>query len=254
ATSFCTEINNTYVSQWDPSAPNKWSKEISTANQTGSIGVLQLGTVTTNSPIANFAANRYFTLGTDRPFLNNPLPVKLISFSANKTGNMSSIVTWELADVCMEATQFTIEKSIDGKTFQSYATQAGNPNSRNYFYNDTKLGKGTTWYRLKITEADGKITYSKVVALINDTKGLLITSLMPNPVTGSAVVTVSAARSLVADTQVVNVSGTIVRQWRSAVAEGSNQLTIDMSALPAGVYHLVLQTADSKAVYRLVKQ
>jgi len=254
ATSFCAEIENTYVSQWDPSAPDKWSRESSTFIQTGTVGVLDLGTITTVNPISNFAANRYFTLGTDRPFLNNPLPVKLVDFKVRKYSEQAAIAEWELSDYCFTATRFELEHSTDKSSFTVIAVQPGKENSKVYFHNDTRLAKGTNWYRLKITEVDGKITYSKVVAIINDTKGLLITSVYPNPVSSAATVTLSAAKSEMADMLLYDISGTVVYRRRSAIAEGTNNLSLDLGKLPAGVYHLSVQSADSRAVYRLVKQ
>jgi len=254
ATSFCAEIENTYVSQWDPSAPDKWSKEPSSFVQTGSIGVLDLGNITTVSPISNFAINRYLTLGTDRPFLNNPLPVTLVDFKVKKYSEQAAIAEWELTDYCFTATQFELEHSTDKTSFAVIAVQPGKENSRFYFHNDTRIAKGTNWYRLKITEVDGKITYSKIIAVINDTKGLLITSVFPNPVSNTATITLSAARSGMADVQLYDISGTVVYRRRSAIAEGTNNLPIEMGKLSTGVYHLAVQSADCKAVYRLVKQ
>lgn len=254
ATSFCAEINNTYVSQWDPSAPDKWSRETSSSILTGTVGILELGTVTTVNPISSFAANRYFTLGTDRPFLNNPLPVTLVDFKIKKYSEQAAIAEWELTDYCFTATQFELEHSTDKTSFAVIAVQPGKENSRFYFHNDTRIAKGTNWYRLKITEVDGKITYSKVIAVINDTKGLLITSVFPNPVSNTATITLSAARSGMADVQLYDISGTVVYRRRSAIAEGTNNLPIELGKLSAGVYHLAVQSADSKAVYRLVKQ
>jgi hypothetical protein len=183
-----------------------------------------------------------------------PLPVKLIEFNVNKVSSGSATVSWVLESHCLSSTLFEVEKSYNGINFNFIGSLHGSENSRHYFYIDSRLTKGTTWYRLKITEVDGRITYSKVVAIINDTKGLLITSVYPNPVSNTTNITLSAARSGMADLQVFDISGTVVYRRRSAITEGTNNLPLDLGKLPAGVYHLSVQSTESKAVYPLVKQ
>lgn len=250
ALSFCKMLSNTFVSRWNGA---QWTNETTTMlagpNACGS--GLECGTIQASNTTTAFGD---FTLATDQPFLNNPLPVTLVDFKVRKYSEQAAIAEWELTDYCFTATRFELEHSTDKTSFTVIAVLPGKENSRFYFYNDTRIAKGTNWYRLKITEVDGKVTYSKVIAVINDTKGLLITSVFPNPVNNTAAITLSAARSTVADIQVHDILGTVVYRRKSAIAEGTNNLPIELGKLPAGVYHLAVQTADSKAVYRLVKQ
>lgn len=250
ALSFCKLLANTFVSRWNGT---QWTNETTSIlagpNPCGS--GLQCGTIQASNTTTAFGD---FTLATDQPFLNNPLPVTLVDFKVKKYSEQAAIAEWELTDYCFTATQFELEHSTDKISFTVIAVQPGKENSRFYFYNDTRIAKGTNWYRLKITEVDGKVTYSKVIAIINDTKGLLITSVFPNPVSNTTTITLSAARSCMADIQLYDISGTVVYRRRSAIAEGTNNLPVELGKLPAGVYHLAVQAADSKAVYRLVKQ
>lgn len=250
ALSFCKMLANTFVSRWNGA---QWTNEttaiLAGPNACGS--GLECGTIQASNTTTAFGD---FTLATDQPFLNNPLPVTLVDFKVKKYSEQAAVAEWELTDYCFTATQFELEHSTDNTSFAVIAVQPGKENSRFYFYNDTRIEKGTNWYRLKITEVDGTITYSKVIAIINDTKGLLITSVFPNPASNTATITLSAARSGMADIQLYDISGTVVYRRRSAIAEGTNNLPIELGKLSAGVYHLAVQSADSKAVYRLVKQ
>ena len=250
ALSFCKMLANTFVSRWNGA---QWTNEttaiLAGPNACGS--GLECGTIQASNTTTAFGD---FTLATDQPFLNNPLPVTLVDFKVRKYSEQAAVTEWELTDYCFTATQFELEHSTDKTSFAVIAVQPGKENSRLYFYNDTRIEKGTNWYRLKITEVDGKVTYSKVIAIINDTKGLLITSVFPNPASNTAIITLSAARSGMADIQLYDISGTVVYRRRSAIAEGTNNLPIELGKLSAGVYHLAVQSADSKAVYRLVKQ
>lgn len=250
ALSFCKMLSNTFVSRWNGA---QWTNETTTIlagpNACGS--GLECGTIQASNTTTAFWD---FTLATDQPFLNNPLPVTLVDFKVRKYSEQAAIAEWELTDYCFTATRFELEHSTDKTSFAVIALQPGKENSRFYFYNDTRIAKGTNWYRLRITEVGGKVTYSKVIAVINDSKGLLITSVFPNPVSNTATITLSAARSGMADIQLYDISGTLVYRRRSAIAEGTNYLPVEMGKLSAGVYHLAVQSADSKAVYRLVKQ
>lgn len=250
ALSFCKMLSNTFVSRWNGT---QWTNETTSIlagpNPCGS--GLQCGTIQASNTTTAFGD---FTLATDQPFLNNPLPVTLVDFKVKKYSEQAAIAEWELTDYCFTATQFELEHSTDKISFTVIAVQPGKENSRFYFYYDTRILKGTNWYRLKITEVDGKVTYSKVIAIINDAKGLLITSVFPNPVSNTTTITLSAARSCMADIQLYDISGTVVYRRKSAIAEGTNNLPVELGKLPAGVYHLAVQAADSKAVYRLVKQ
>ena len=250
ALSFCKMLANTFVSRWNGA---QWTNEttaiLAGPNACGS--GLECGTIQASNTTTAFGD---FTLATDQPFLNNPLPVTLVDFKVRKYSEQAAVTEWELTDYCFTATQFELEHSTDKTSFAVIAIRPGKENSRLYFYNDTRIEKGTNWYRLKITEVDGKVTYSKVIAIINDTKGLLITSVFPNPASNTATITLSAARSGMADIQLYDISGTVVYRRRSAIAEGTNNLPIQLGKLSAGVYHLAVQSADSKAVYRLVKQ
>jgi len=247
-TSFCLLENNTFVSRWDGT---QWTNEASTPSGFINCTGYRCGTITTNNPVTTFSP---FTLATDVPYLNNPLPVTLVDFNVKKYSDQSAIAEWELTDYCFTTTKFELEHSTDKTSFAVIAVQPGKENSRLYFYNDTRIARGTNWYRLKITEVDGKITYSKVVAIINDSKGLLITSVYPNPVSRTATVTLSAAKSGIADMLLYDISGTVVYRRRNTIAEGTNNLLLDFGKLPPGVYHLSVQSTESKAVYRLVKQ
>ncbi|MGB3008276.1 MAG: hypothetical protein WBC06_17305, partial [Chitinophagaceae bacterium] len=108
--------------------------------------------------------------------MSKPLPIKLISFEATKISSSSSRLSWELAACCSSTARFEIERSTDARNYSLLSSLPGSETNRFYAYTDTRLAKGITYYRLKMTDADGKISYSNVVALINDKAGLLITS------------------------------------------------------------------------------
>lgn len=183
-----------------------------------------------------------------------PLPIKLISFDAVKISSSSSRLSWELAACCSSAARFEIERSTDARNYSLLSSLPGSETNRFYAYTDTRLARGITYYRLKMIDADGKITYSNVVALINDKAGLLITTLAPNPVQSQATLSITNAGTGPVQFAIYDLRGRVVQQWQGNAGEGSTRFTLQLGGLRAGVYHLLATGAGARSVYRFIKQ
>jgi hypothetical protein len=97
-----------------------------------------------------------------------PLPVGLIKFTGRRVaGRTAAALTWATASE-LNNHYFAIERSADGLAFAKLAQVAGAGNSaaaRNYSYTDEHALLGTTYYRLRQVDFDGKAMYSPVVIL-----------------------------------------------------------------------------------------
>jgi len=186
--------------------------------------------------------------------MSKPLPIKLISFEAMKISSSASRLSWELAACCSSAARFEIERSTDARNYSLLSSLPGSETNRFYAYTDTRLAKGITYYRLKMTDADGKISYSNVVTLINDKAGLLITSLAPNPVQSQATFSITNAATGPVQFAIYDLRGRLVQQWQANTGEGSTRFTVQLGGLRAGVYHLLATGAGARSVYRFIKQ
>lgn len=183
-----------------------------------------------------------------------PLPIKLVNFSAIKISSGLAIINWELAACCSKDALFELEKSIDSRNFTLATSINGSETNKFYFYNDSRLGKGISYYRLKMTDADGSVKYSQVIAIVNDEKGFVITSIAPNPVQHTASLTISAAKQSSVDFKVYDMTGNLVKQWQSTVASGINVINMEVGALANGTYHVLASLAGDKTVFRFIKQ
>lgn len=250
-TSFCLQPSSTFVSQYNGT---QWTNEPSTPSGFAACGSYQCGTITSNAAISSFGALNPFTLATTDPFAINPLPIKLISFNAQKVSNSLSFITWEIAECCSKDARFELERSMNSRDFATITTINGSETNRFYSYNDSRLQKGTNYYRLKMADVDGTVKYSKVVAIVNDDKGFVITSIAPNPVQDIATVTISAAKQGGVDFKVYDLSGTVVKQWHSNISEGSNTISMNVVGLAAGTYHVLASSPDTRSVFRFIKQ
>ncbi|MBK8951902.1 MAG: T9SS type A sorting domain-containing protein, partial [Chitinophagaceae bacterium] len=184
---------------------------------------------------------------------DSPLPIKLISFTAARVSSSRSLVTWELAACCAKEASFELEKSTDGRNYSLLSILTGSETSRQYSYTDSHLAAGTSYYRLKATDADGKITYSRVALVINTSADVLITSLSPNSVSSRATVALSTTKSGTVLLRITDMAGVVVKQWQQTGAAGTQLVSVDLSALPAGMYQLVSNSGGTRAVTRFVK-
>ena len=216
-------------------------------------GVTQVPTGSANGPrtasLTNWSLFSSFAVST---FLY-PLPIKLTRFDAVKLNASRAMLSWELAACCSKEARFELEKSTDGRNYILLTTLAGSESSKQYSYTDNQLTAGTTWYRLKATDADGKITYSRVATIVNDDSGGLVVTLSPNPAGEQAVVSVTAAKKATVQFSIISSSGVVMKQWQQTVAAGTQTAAADMSALPAGIYQLLCQSEAEKVVVRFVK-
>jgi len=250
STSFSKTVPDTYVSRFDGT---KWIKIASTSSSTGPCAnpIYDCGTTASSIALNAFGS---FTLATDLDFISNPLPVKLINFSATKISSGLAIINWELAACCSKDALFELEKSTDSRNFTLISSIDGSETNKFYFYNDSRLGKGISYYRLKMTDTDGSVKYSKVIAIVNEEKGFVITSIAPNPVQHTASLTISAAKQSSVDFKVYDVAGNLVKQWQSTIAAGNNVLQMDVAALTNGTYHVLASSSGDKTVFRFIKQ
>ena len=98
--------------------------------------------------------------------VSNPLPIQLISFTANCLSEKQAIkLSWSTASE-VNNNFFTVERSLDGKNFESagYVNGAGNSNTaHNYTFTDDVEYISTlspqVYYRLKQTDFDGRYEY-----------------------------------------------------------------------------------------------
>jgi hypothetical protein len=113
----------------------------------------------------------------------NPLPVSINYFTGTKQNNIH-LLHWKLTCNSSPAVHIEMERSTDGRHFSSiyheYATalRCQQP----FSYIDDTPAPGINYYRLKMTDADGKISYSSIVDLINAVTGIEIMGISPNPV------------------------------------------------------------------------
>jgi hypothetical protein len=181
------------------------------------------------------------------------LPIDcIISIRAQKRNN-TGIISWTV-NSCSEVRSFEVQRSINNSGFQTIGTVYPVVNQTDFSFTDAALASGTDLYRIKVNGITGSLKYSNTVAIIFNSNDILISTIAPNPVHNSAMLTVSSGRPSMVDFKVYDMSGKLVKQWNSNIAEGNNTIELKVTELPAGMYTLFAATADAKTVSRFVKQ
>ncbi|MFZ1451528.1 MAG: hypothetical protein WAT20_02440 [Ferruginibacter sp.] len=148
--------------------------------------------------------------------------------------------------------QFAIERSADGRNF----TFLFNNPVNNFSYTDMSVLPGLNYYRIRMTDNDGRINYSNVAAILNAASGTSLLNIVPNPVTdGRLRMQVASAIATDMHTQVMDLLGRNVDQKRVHLIAGYNILELNIAALAPGTYTVYgIVAGERTKVLRFVKQ
>ena len=201
-------------------------------------------------PSYTFTINNSDTLsyGTSRfrLFINEDpsLMVRLNSFSAKPNFPGSAVVNWTTQNE-FNYTRFEVEKSTDDGSTYNLVDTLLSTGGGNYSITDPKPGNGTSYYRLKMTDLNGTVTYSTPVK-ISYNKDVMNAAIIvyPNPATSQTNITVNIAGKQLTRGyifKIFNESGRQVLSAKSAVATWQANL----SGLGVGTYFVEVFANES---------
>jgi hypothetical protein len=110
------------------------------------------------------------------------LPVSLTNLKAYQKGNNIQ-VDWQALNE-LSISHYEVEKSINGTSFISIATETAHNNGlpvNNYTAIDTKPVQGNNFYRIKALDKSGRVIYS-IIVKVNMSGGKTSIAVMPNPI------------------------------------------------------------------------
>ncbi len=221
---------------------------------TGNTGIPQVGsdpyTVTTTTALTINNTAVPYAIGKNGGWI---LPVDYFITTRAQKINNTGIIKWVVTDV-NNVRSFEVQRSVNNSGFRAIGTVDPVANQTDFSFTDAALSKGTNLYRIKVNRLNGPSKYSNTVAVINDSKGLFITSLAPNPVMDKAAISIASARATAVQFAVYDMRGNIVMHWYQSVPEGSSNPVIDLGRLPAGVYYLSATGNENKTVMSFIRQ
>jgi hypothetical protein len=185
------------------------------------------------------------------------LPITLIDFTAKAEGKKVRL-DWETGSE-ENNDFFTVERSLDGKTFDKVFTKKGAGNSKvNQFYfgYDNKPYTGISYYRLKQTDFDGKFAYSDIVSVkvVGEQMASEINvNVYPNPVTSQLIhVDLKAQNTATYTMRIINEIGQQIFTDTYDALVGNNSYEIHLPNVVPGMYVLEIKN-DKDIVVEHVK-
>ena len=171
-------------------------------------------------------------VGAGTPLTN--LPVTLISFTA--TGNNNSVdLKWKVENE-INLLQYNIEYSTDGISFSTIGTvKAADLRTYHYSYNNLSSVQG--YYRLKMIDIDGAISYSKIVE-INITEQQRI-KIYPNPAKDNINIYVGE-NVKTSHINIIDATGRVIKDLKTS----NHQTTVKSSQFANGLYIVQLIEND----------
>ncbi len=207
-----------------------------------------LSTQSISAPINNVVmgvAQNIQNFSTFTMLTQAALPITLNRF-AGKIENNEAHLSWETATE-LNNVGFDVEKSSNGKVFESigFVTGAGNSVKINSYDFVDKNFSQTAYYRLKQVDFDHKYTYSNIVSL-EKTKSKGNFKIYPNPLSSQPFLTVdlSNINQNQATIAVFEANGRLLYQN----TEGVGIVKIPVTDWTKGLYLIRLTTQDGKTV------
>jgi hypothetical protein len=198
------------------------------------------GTVSTGAPVSSFSP---FTFAST-DIIANPLPVRLLSFSASKQ-NGRTLLKWQ-ADNEINFDSYVVERSTDGINYIRIGNVArtGGSGTQHYSFTDETPAKGKNFYRLRMNDLDGSRRYSAVEQLLYS--DALSVSIYPNPASDEIKI-VSAGK--ISGVSIADATGRTVKKMISGTGNRYN-----ISSLVPGVYFVSVTDEYGTAVSKILKR
>lgn len=188
---------------------------------------------------------------------SNPLPIAINYFKGIKQGN-NHVLDWKVTCISTPHTTMVLQRSSNGQMYNdinSITADAARCNQP-FNYTDAAPLPGINYYRLKITDADGKVSYSTTVVLLNDTKGIRIISIAPNPVVNQTLLlNITSTKTTQLGINIFDMQGRLVSRQTVSLIAGYSSLPVQVGSLAPGNYTIGTFAEGEQVIkIRFVKQ
>jgi hypothetical protein len=232
------DYNQLLVSRWDGTTWTDLGNLGLSSSPSRNYGWIRGNDVVSFSP---------FTLATTIPA--NPLPLGLLTFGV-KSVNEGAKIDWTLAKT-NDLVSFEVEKSSDLITFKKSFSSKKEEGKSNYTITDEDPLKGTTYYRLKTLDVNGKTGYSKVGVYrsIFTAHETMTFNVSPNPFNSKVKVSLSAQSDQI-NLVIFDLTG---MQLFNRNYTDQNEITLELENLPSGIYNIKITTPLTSYTEKLIK-
>jgi hypothetical protein len=181
------------------------------------------------------------------------LPIELLEFKAEQINQKNIKVKWITATEKNNAF-FTLEKSLDGKVWQSVALIPGAGDSQeqiSYEFIDTDVRYGRQFYRLTQTDFDGQSETFQVIgiSLVQERSSYPVYSIYPNPSVGKFILQGENMNLDETSLEIYDLNGNLIL---SNFEMRNKRQEFDFSAMPKGIYLVKLFSLNGLVTKKLI--
>ncbi len=174
------------------------------------------------------------------------LPLHILSFEGEKKSGYARLQWKTVNEEAVKS--FVVERGSDGNNYMAATEVSGKNGALNaYEYNDNLNGLSVSavYYRLKMVNADGNFSYSKVVRINLQKISTAVVAIAPNPVQGTVALRIESNSSGKASIQILDGAGKLLVSLAKMLAEGTNNFLLEETRrLPNGLYVVQVQTSE----------
>ncbi|HTD93403.1 MAG TPA: T9SS type A sorting domain-containing protein, partial [Chitinophagaceae bacterium] len=173
------------------------------------------------------------------------LPITLESFSGIQQGS-KAVLNWKISEDS-NPDYFELEYSTTGQSFATRAMILADAATTSYDYKDAMSG-GKNYYRLKMTDLNGKVTYSKIISLGSVAPLSSGVTLYPTILTGSTLSIVSSTTLKEASVSITDAMGKMVGKKVLGRIESGQAINFiaGNGQLARGIYFVQINDGDNK--------
>jgi hypothetical protein len=183
------------------------------------------------------------------------LPLKLTSFTGALKNNGTSL-QWT-AENEQKVNYFEVQYSENGASFSGLTriSSKGNTAGVSAYEYSTLQNAAIQYYRLKMVDEDGKITYSQIIAIRKSDATTSQLTIFPNPATQNPVLNIKSTETGDGIITVLNMHGTALSQQTVKVKNGDNPVVLQsVNNLAPAVYNIRVVVNGKTYFSRLIMQ
>jgi hypothetical protein len=167
----------------------------------------------------------------------------------------NAILNWTVSN-SSEIKYFEVERSTDGSRFSSVDKLYHGPDGNTEFQlldSISNIQASNIFYRLKIVENYGKVSYSKIVSLAKSSNLVSVFTIAPNPVKDAVTINITASNENQIQIYFYNVNGKLIKTINSRVYKGSNTMKISgLNDWLSGVYVIKMTLGSEIRIGKMV--
>lgn len=183
--------------------------------------------------------------------INTALPVELLYFNGENQ-NRKNYLYWATASE-LNNDYFLLQRSPDAVNWSTIETVKGQGTTdlTTYYGEVDPIPFDVTYYRLIQVDFDGEREFSSII-VINQLNEDLISEPYPNP--SNKIVFFKLGSEVHENELYTKVYNMLGQEIQIPIKKVGNQMSLDISGLEKGSYHVLIETDDEHIVKKIIKQ